>query len=126
MLSHRNILANLEQAAAWLRPWVKEDEAQAIITALPLYHIMSLTANCLLMMKTGGCNILITNPRYSPALVKEMREHKFTMFTGVNTLFNALMNHPDFTKIDFSHLRVALGGGMAVQKAVADRWKKMT
>jgi long-chain acyl-CoA synthetase len=126
MLSHRNILANLEQAAAWLRPWVKEDEAQAIITALPLYHIMSLTANCLLMMKAGGCNILITNPRDIPALVKEMRRHKFTMFTGVNTLFNALMNHPDFTKIDFSHLRVALGGGMAVQKAVAERWKKMT
>jgi long-chain acyl-CoA synthetase len=126
MLSHRNILANLEQAAAWLRPWVREDEAQAIITALPLYHIMSLTANCLLMMKAGGCNILITNPRDIPALVKEMRRHKFTMFTGVNTLFNALMNHPDFTKIDFSHLRVALGGGMAVQKAVAERWKKMT
>jgi long-chain acyl-CoA synthetase len=126
MLSHRNILANLEQAAAWLRPWVREDEAQAIITALPLYHIMSLTANCLLMMKAGGCNILITNPRDIPALVKEMRRHKFTMFTGVNTLFNALMNHPDFTKIDFSRLRVALGGGMAVQKAVAERWKKMT
>ena len=126
MLSHRNILANLEQAAAWLRPWVKEGEPQAIITALPLYHIMSLTANCLLMMKAGGCNILITNPRDIPALVKEMRRHKFTMFTGVNTLFNALMNHPDFGKIDFSHLRIALGGGMAVQKAVAERWKKMT
>jgi long-chain acyl-CoA synthetase len=125
MLSHRNILANLEQAVAWLKPWVKEDEPQAIITALPLYHIMSLTANCLLMMKAGGCNILITNPRDIPGLVKEMRKHKFTMFTGVNTLFNALMNHPDFTKIDFSHLSVALGGGMAVQKAVADRWKKM-
>jgi long-chain acyl-CoA synthetase len=126
VLSHRNILANLEQSAAWLRPWVKEDQPQAIITALPLYHIMSLTANCLLMMKAGGCNILITNPRDIPGLVKEMRRHKFTMFTGVNTLFNALMNNPDFTKIDFSHLRVALGGGMAVQKAVAERWKKMT
>jgi long-chain acyl-CoA synthetase len=125
-LSHRNILANLEQSAAWLRPWVKEDEPQAIITALPLYHIMSLTANCLLMMKAGGCNILITNPRDIPGFVKELRKHKFTMFTGVNTLFNALMNHPDFTKIDFSRLKVALGGGMAVQKAVADRWKKMT
>jgi long-chain acyl-CoA synthetase len=125
MLSHRNILANLEQAAAWLKPWVKEDEPQAIITALPLYHIMSLTANCLLMMKAGGCNILITNPRDIPGLVKEMRRHKFTMFTGVNTLFNALMNHPDFTKIDFSSVSVALGGGMAVQKAVADRWKKL-
>jgi len=126
VLSHRNILANLEQAAAWLKPWIKEEEPQAIITALPLYHIMSLTANCLLMMKAGGCNILITNPRDIPGLVKEMRKHKFTMFTGVNTLFNALMNHPDFTKIDFSHIHIALGGGMAVQKAVADRWKKMT
>ena len=126
MLLHRNILANLEQSSAWLRPWVKEDEPQAIITALPLYHIFSLTANCLLMMKAGGCNILITNPRDIPGFVKELRRQKFTMFTGVNTLFNALMNHPDFTKIDFSRLGVALGGGMAVQKAVADRWKKLT
>jgi long-chain acyl-CoA synthetase len=125
-LSHGNILANLEQAAAWLKPFVNEDEPQAIITALPLYHILSLTANCLLMMKAGGCNILITNPRDIPSFVKEMRKHPFTMFTGVNTLFNALMNHPHFRKIDFSRLRVALGGGMAVQKAVADRWKKMT
>lgn len=126
VLSHRNILANLEQATAWLKPWMKEDEPQAIITALPLYHIFSLTANCLLMMKAGGCNILITNPRDIPGFVKELRKHKFTIFTGVNTLFNALMNHPDFAKIDFSHLKIALGGGMAVQKAVADRWKKMT
>jgi long-chain acyl-CoA synthetase len=78
------------------------------------------------MMKAGGCNILITNPRDIPAFVKELRKHRFTMITGVNTLFNALMNHPDFTRIDFSSLRVALGGGMAVQKAVADRWKKLT
>lgn len=126
VLLHRNILANLEQAAAWLKPWVKENEPQAIITALPLYHILSLTANCLLMMKAGGCNILITNPRDISGFVKELRKQKFTMFTGVNTLFNALMNHPDFTKIDFSGLKIALGGGMAVQKAVADRWKKMT
>jgi long-chain acyl-CoA synthetase len=125
-LTHGNILANLEQAAAWVKPWLKEGEPQVIITALPLYHILSLTANCLLMMKSGGCNILITNPRDIPGFVKELRKHKFTMFTGVNTLFNALMNHPDFLKIDFSRLRVALGGGMAVQKAVADRWKKMT
>jgi len=125
-LTHGNILANLEQSAAWVKPWLKESEPQVIITALPLYHILSLTANCLLMMKSGGCNILITNPRDIPGFVKELRKHKFTMFTGVNTLFNALMNHPDFVKIDFSRLRVALGGGMAVQKAVADRWKKMT
>jgi long-chain acyl-CoA synthetase len=126
VLSHGNILANLEQSAAWIKPWVKEGEAQVIITALPLYHILSLTANCLLMMKGGGCNILITNPRDIPSFVKELRAHRFTMITGVNTLFNALMNHPDFTKIDFAPLRLTLGGGMAVQKAVADRWKKMT
>jgi long-chain acyl-CoA synthetase len=126
VLTHGNILANLEQSVAWIKPWVKEGEAQVIITALPLYHILSLTANCLLMMKGGGCNILITNPRDIPGFVKELRAHKFTMITGVNTLFNALMNHPDFTKIDFSSLRVTLGGGMAVQKAVADRWKKLT
>jgi long-chain acyl-CoA synthetase len=126
VLLHGNILANLEQSAAWTKPWVKEDEAQVMITALPLYHVLSLTANCLLMMKSGGCNILITNPRDIPGFVKELRAHKFTMITGVNTLFNALMNHPDFTKIDFSSLRVTLGGGMAVQKAVADRWKNLT
>jgi long-chain acyl-CoA synthetase len=126
VLTHGNILANLEQSVAWIKPWVKEGEAQVIITALPLYHILSLTANCLLMMKGGGCNILITNPRDIPGFVKELRAHKFTMITGVNTLFNALMNHPNFTKIDFSSLRVTLGGGMAVQKAVADRWKKLT
>jgi len=126
VLLHRNILANLEQSFAWLKPFLREEEPQAIITALPLYHILSLTANCLLMMKTGGCNILITNPRDIPGFVKELRRHRFTTFTGVNTLFNALMNDPDFGKIDFSALKVALGGGMAVQKAVADRWKRMT
>jgi len=124
-LVHRNILANLEQAAAWLMPFLGE-QPQIIITALPLYHIFSLTANCLLMTKLGGCNILITNPRDIPGFVKELAKHKFTMITGVNTLFNALLNHPDFASLDFSSLRVALGGGMAVQQAVADRWKKVT
>ena len=124
-LVHRNILANLEQAAAWLKPFLGE-QPQIIITALPLYHIFSLTANCLVMTKLGGCNILITNPRDIPCFVKELAKHKFTMITGVNTLFNALLNHPDFANLDFSNLRVALGGGMAVQQAVADRWKKVT
>ncbi len=126
MLLNRNILANLEQASAWVKPFLSEGEDQIIITALPLYHVLSLTANCLLMMKIGGLNILITNPRDIPAFVKELRQHRCTMITGVNTLFNALMNHADFTKIDFSGLRIALGGGMAVQKAVADRWKQLT
>lgn len=126
MLLNRNILANLEQASAWVSPFLRSDDDQIIITALPLYHVLSLTANCLLMMKIGGLNILITNPRDIPAFVSELRRHRFTMITGVNTLFNALMNHPDFTKIDFSGLRISMGGGMAVQKAVADRWKQLT
>ncbi|HEX9194022.1 MAG TPA: long-chain-fatty-acid--CoA ligase [Burkholderiales bacterium] len=126
MLLHRNILANIEQAAAWLRPILREEEPQVIITALPLYHILSLTANGLLMMKTGGCNVLITNPRDIPGLVRELARHRFTMFTGVNTLFNALLNHPDFAKLDFSALKISLGGGAAVQKPVADRWKQVT
>ncbi|MGC2518871.1 MAG: long-chain-fatty-acid--CoA ligase [Burkholderiales bacterium] len=125
-LLHRNILANLEQSFAWNRPFLKEDEAQVIITALPLYHIFSLTANCLLMMRMGGCNVLITNPRDIPGLVKELAKHRFTMFTGVNTLFNALLHHPDFSKLDFSSLKISLGGGTAVQKVVADRWKQVT
>ncbi len=126
MLLHRNILANLEQAMAWIRPFMKENDPQVMITALPLYHILSLTANGLLMMKMGGCNVLITNPRDIPGFVKELSRHKFTMLTGVNTLFNALLNHPGFAGLDFSRLRVSLGGGMAVQKPVADRWKKTT
>src|SRR6185503_15494268 len=96
------------------------------ITALPLYHIFSLTVNCLLMLKVCGCNILITNPRDIPGFVKELAKHKYNIITGVNTLFNALMNNPDFAKLDFSELRTAVGGGMAVQKAVADKWKQMT
>ena len=125
MLLHRNILANIAQANAWLMPGLK-DEVPIIITALPLYHIFSLTVNCLLMMKSGGCNILITNPRDIAGFIKELGKHRYNMITGVNTLFNALLNHPDFTQLDFSALRVTGGGGMAVQKAVADRWKQMT
>src|SRR5581483_345305 len=93
-LTHRNILANLEQSFACIKPFLDESQPQIIITALPLYHILSLTANCLFMLKIGGCNILITNPRDIPAFVKELAKHRFTMFTGVNTLFNALLNNP--------------------------------
>jgi len=125
-LLHRNILANLEQSCAWLRPFLDESQPQVIITALPLYHIFSLTANALLMMKLGGLNILITNPRDIPAFIKELIKNRFTMFTGVNTLFNALLQYPDLAKVDFSRVKVTLGGGMAVQKAVADQWKKVT
>jgi long-chain acyl-CoA synthetase len=125
MLLHRNILANICQSEAWLLPSLKGDTA-VIITALPLYHIFSLTVNCMLMLKVGGCNILITNPRDIPGFVKELAKHKYNIITGVNTLFNALMNNAEFAKLDFSNLRSAVGGGMAVQKAVADKWKQMT
>jgi len=125
MLLHRNILANIEQAAAWLIPGLG-DERAVIITALPLYHIFSLTVNCLLMTKVGGENILITNPRDIPGFVKELAKHRYNVITGVNTLFNALLNNEDFRKLDFSHLRICVGGGMAVQKAVAERWKQVT
>ena len=97
-----------------------------MITALPLYHIFSLTVNCLVMMFVGGENILITNPRDIPGFIKELAKHKYSMMTGVNTLFNALLNHPEFAKLDFSHLKMAFAGGMAVQKTVAERWKQVT
>ena len=125
MLLHRNILANIAQSAAWLIPGLK-GEVPVIITALPLYHIFSLTVNCLLMMKVGGYNILITNPRDIPGFVKELAAHKYNVITGVNTLFNAMLNNPDFVQQDFSNVKVCVGGGMAVQKAVADKWKQVT
>ena len=125
ILLHRNIIAALLQYRAWLGPAIGV-ERPVIITALPLYHIFSLTVNCLVMMFVGGENVLITNPRDIAGFVKELARHKYSMITGVNTLFNALLNHPDFAKLDFSHLKLALGGGMAVQKAVAERWKQVT
>jgi long-chain acyl-CoA synthetase len=125
MLLHRNIIAALLQYKTWLKPRLGEDRA-VIITALPLYHIFSLTVNCLVMMVIGGENVLITNPRDIPGFVKELAKHRYSIITGVNTLFNALLNHPDFAKLDFSALKLAVGGGMAVQKATAERWKQVT
>jgi long-chain acyl-CoA synthetase len=125
MLTHSNILANIEQASANLILSLA-GETPVIITALPLYHIFSLTVNCLLMAKVGGQNILITNPRDIPAFVKELGKHRYNAITGVNTLFNAFLNNPEFHKLDFSYVKVCVGGGMAVQKAVADRWKQVT
>jgi len=125
MLLHRNIIANLLQAGAWVKPFLGE-ERHVILTPLPLYHIFSLTANCLIFMTLGAENVLITNPRDIPGFVKEMRKHRFTALTGVNTLFNALLNNAEFGKLDFSTLRMTLGGGMAVQRAVAERWKQVT
>ena len=124
MLTHRNIIANLQQAHAWIRDAVQDNEI--IITALPLYHIFALTANCLTFFKIGATNILITNPRDIPGFVKEISKYPFTTITGVNTLFNAMINNPDFARIDLSRLRLTLGGGMAVQRAVAERWKQIT
>ncbi len=125
ILLHRNVVAALLQYRAWLAPAIGE-ERPVMITALPLYHIFSLTVNCLVMMFVGGENILITNPRDIGGFVKELAKHKYSMMTGVNTLYNALLNHPEFAKLDFSHLKMALGGGMAVQKSVAERWKQVT
>ena len=125
MLLHRNIIANLLQARAWVKPFLG-DTREVIITPLPLYHIFSLTANCLVFMTLGGENVLIPNPRDIPGFVKEMSKYRFTAFTGVNTLFNALLNNAEFCKLDFSPLHLTLGGGMAVQEAVAEKWKQVT
>ena len=119
------IVANLQQTHAWLRP-VLEEGRETIVTALPLYHIFALTVNCLIFLKIGATNVLITNPRDIPGFVKELARRPFTVITGVNTLFNSLLNNPDFAKLDFKPLRLSVGGGMAVQKAVAERWKRVT
>ena len=126
MLLNRNMVANMLQARAWVKPFFDESRREVIITPLPLYHIFSLTANCLVFMSVGAENILIPNPRDIPGFVKEMGKHKFTALTGVNTLFNALVNNPEFGQLDFSSLRITLGGGMAVQEAVAKKWKEVT
>jgi len=124
MLTHRNIIANLQQAHAWIAPFLRDEEI--IITALPLYHIFALTANCLTFFKIGASNVLITNPRDIPGFIKEIGKYQFSTITGVNTLFNAMINNPEFAKLDLSRLHLTLGGGMAVQRAVAERWKEIT
>ena len=126
MLLNRNIVANLLQARAWLTPVLDPNRREIIVTPLPLYHIFSLTANCLVFMTLGGENLLIPNPRDIPGFVKTLRKVPFTAFTGVNTLFNALVNNAAFANLSFSSLRLVLGGGMAVQEAVAKRWKEIT
>ncbi|WP_342753633.1 long-chain-fatty-acid--CoA ligase FadD [Pantoea sp. MBD-2R] len=125
MLTHRNMQANLEQTKATYGSLLK-DGKETVVTALPLYHIFALTVNCLLFLELGGANLLITNPRDIPGMVKELAKTRFTAITGVNTLFNALLNDNDFQKLDFSSLTLSAGGGMAVQKAVAERWEKLT
>ncbi|MGB1109834.1 MAG: AMP-binding protein [Gammaproteobacteria bacterium] len=125
MLSHGNIVGNMQQATAWISTSLL-NERQVVITALPLYHIFSLLANCMTFMKAGGENILITNPRDLKTFVKTLTQQSFTVITGVNTLYNALMKTAGIEGVDFSRLRVSLGGGMAVQKNVAKRWKELT
>jgi len=110
----------------WFKPYMNASGADIIITALPLYHIFALTVNGVLMFSTGVKNVLITNARDIPAFCKELKKHRFTILTGVNTLFNGLLNNPDFRALDFSGLHGAVGGGMAVQDVVAKRWKEVT
>ena len=125
MLTHRNMQANLEQTKATYGSLLR-DGKECVVTALPLYHIFALTVNGLLFLELGGHNLLITNPRDIPGFIKALSKFPFTALTGVNTLFNALLNEPQFHKLDFSTLRLSAGGGMAVQKAVAERWEKLT
>ena len=125
MLTHRNIVANLLQSRAWLAQ-LNDESHETIITALPLYHIFALTANCLTFLYLGGSNILITDPRDMAGFIKELDRHPFTAITGVNTLFNTMLHAEGFAGLDFSQLKMTLGGGMAVQKAVAEHWKKTT
>jgi len=125
MLTNRNMVANMQQSSEWISQLV-EKRKEIIITALPLYHIFSLTANCLVFMKEGALNYLITNPRDMPGFVKELSSVKFTAITGVNTLFNGLLNTEGFKDIDFASLKLTLGGGMAVQEAVAEHWRRVT
>ncbi|KTD23496.1 AMP-binding protein [Legionella maceachernii] len=125
ILTHGNMVANVLQASAWISP-LKIDGEDIIITALPLYHIFSLTANCLTFLKAGAKNILITNPRDIPHFINQIKNTGFTAITGVNTLFNALMHNPKFQQVDFSKLKCALSGGMALQKSVALKWREIT
>lgn len=125
MLTHRNLISNMLQAEVWFDSLFQHGK-EIIITALPLYHIFSLTANCLFIMRIGGLNVLITNPRDIPHMVDEMSKFKFTIITGVNTLYNALMQNTHFQNLDFRFLKLSLGGGASVQKVVADKWQNTT
>jgi long-chain acyl-CoA synthetase len=125
-LSHSNLVAHNQMITEWFKPYMTKDASDLIITAIPMYHIFALSVNGILMFSSGVKNVLITNPRDIPGFCKELHKHKFTIITGVNTLFNGLLNNPDFKTIDFSHLAGAVGGGMAVQDVVAKRWQEVT
>jgi long-chain acyl-CoA synthetase len=126
VLLHRNLVANVEQITAWFRPETDPAVSQVMIAALPLYHVYALTCNCLYMMRIGGCAVLITNPRDIKRFVATLRNTRFTVITGVSTLYNALVQAPDIDKVDFSQLVISSAGGMAVQEAVAEKWKALT
>jgi len=128
VLTHGNICANVLQASAWIDPFLPRahEQEQYLVTPIPLYHIFALTANCMLFLRLGWTNVLITNPRDFPRFVAELKRYPFAYLSGVNTLFNALLHTSDFGSVDFSHLKITLGGGMAVQEAVARRWKAAT
>ena len=126
VLTHRNMVANVLQTAAWIFPAMQTGGPRVVITALPLYHIFALTTNCLAFLPFGARNVLITNPRDFPGFVAELKKHKFNFISGVNTLFNALLHTPGFETVDFSALRVSFAGGMALQGVVAERWKAVT
>ncbi|KYG77176.1 AMP-binding protein [Roseivirga echinicomitans] len=126
ILSHNNVVAHTLIITQVFKPLLKEGQKDIMITAIPLYHIFALNVNCTFMMHIGAKNVLITNPRDMPGFVKELKKHSFTLFTGVNTLFNGLLNQPNFKEIDFSHFKVSIGGGMAVQDFVAKKWQQDT
>ena len=125
MLTNKNLIANMLQMEAWMTPYLKEGE-EVCLAPLPMYHIFAFTVNCLAMTRLGAKTVLITNPRDQPNLVKVLKNNRITLFTGLNTLFNALMNNKDFQQLDFSSFKVTISGGMALQKAIADRWEDMT
>jgi long-chain acyl-CoA synthetase len=126
MLTNRNLVANMLQIRAWLQPLFKDGEQPVVLCPLPLYHIFSFTVNCNAFMNCGGANVLVVNARDLPALIKDWKRHKPSIVTGVNTLFNGLLNHPKFSELDFSSLRACVGGAMAIQRAVAERWQQVT
>lgn len=125
MLTHGNVCANMMQAGEWIKGCLKSGE-EVVITALPLYHIFALTVNLLVFVQTGATSILITNPRDLDGFIAELKKHPYSVFIGVNTLFNGLLNKPAFTQLDFSKLKLSVGGGMSTQQAVAERWAKVT
>lgn len=124
MLTNRNLLANMLQIKAWLGPYAEENEV--VISPLPMYHIFAFTVNCMAMLSFGALNVLVTNPRDLKSLVGEFKKNDITIMTGVNTLFNALANNKDFAALDFSKLKIVVAGGMALQRAVSDKWQDVT